>query len=43
VFGGALSALRWPENEVVSVPARATYAERKRPFGHPDPRPREPR
>jgi diadenosine tetraphosphatase ApaH/serine/threonine PP2A family protein phosphatase len=39
VFGGALTALRWPEMECVSVPARSTYAERKRPFGHPDPRP----
>lgn len=40
VFGGALTALRWPENEIVSVPALATYAERKRAFGHPDPRPK---
>ena len=34
-FGGKLTALRWPEREVVSVPARATYAEPRRPFGHP--------
>ncbi len=34
-FGGALSALRWPEREIVSVPARQTYAEKRRPFGHP--------
>lgn len=40
VFGGSLTALRWPENEIVSVPARLTYAERRRPFGHPEPRPR---
>src|SRR5678809_686928 len=26
VFGGKLTALRWPEKEFVSVPARATYA-----------------
>jgi hypothetical protein len=38
-FGGALTALRWPEREVVSVPARAAYAPRRRPPGHPPPRP----
>ena len=27
VFGGRLSALRWPERELVSVEARAVYAE----------------
>ena len=32
VFGGSLSALRWPERELVSVPALATYAEPARPF-----------
>ena len=32
VFGGKLSALRWPEKELVSVPAAATYAEPARPF-----------
>lgn len=32
VFGGALTALRWPEKELVSVPAYATYAEPVRPF-----------
>ena len=32
VFGGRLSALRWPEKELVSVPAAATYAEPARPF-----------
>ena len=32
VFGGRLTALRWPERELVSVPALATYAEPARPF-----------
>jgi len=32
VFGGKLSALRWPEREIVSVPAARTYAEPARPF-----------
>jgi protein phosphatase len=31
-FGGSLTALRWPEKEQVSVPARQTYATRARPF-----------
>ncbi len=39
-FGGKLTALRWPEREIVSVPARATYAEPVRPFGHPPARPK---
>ena len=36
VYGGRLSALRYPEREVVSVEARAAYAESKKPFlpGH---------
>jgi len=34
VFGGSLTALRWPERELVSVPARATYYEPTRPL-HP--------
>ncbi len=38
-FGGKLMALRWPEREMVSVPALAVYATRRRPFGHPPPRP----
>jgi protein phosphatase len=33
VFGGRLTALRWPEKELVSVPARQAYAEPVRPFG----------
>ncbi len=32
VFGGSLTALRWPEREIVSVPALQTYAEPARPF-----------
>jgi protein phosphatase len=35
VFGGRLTALRWPEREIVSVPARATYAAPARPFVAP--------
>jgi len=34
-FGGKLSAVRWPENEIVSVPALKAYAKKVRPFGHP--------
>ena len=32
VFGGSLTALRWPERETVSVAALATYCEPVRPF-----------
>jgi polynucleotide kinase-phosphatase len=32
VFGGKLTALRYPEMELVSVPAARTYCEPKRPF-----------
>jgi protein phosphatase len=32
VFGGALTALRYPEQELVSVPALQTYVEPIRPF-----------
>ena len=32
VFGGKLTALRYPENEFVSVPAASTYCEPARPF-----------
>jgi len=32
VYGGALSALRYPERELVQVPARRQYAEPKRPL-----------
>lgn len=33
VFGGKLSALRWPERELVQVPARRTWYEPIRPLG----------
>jgi protein phosphatase len=36
VFGGALTALRYPERELVSVPAKKTYAEPARPFLQPE-------
>lgn len=32
VFGGRLTALRYPEREAVSVPAKATYYESRKPF-----------
>src|SRR5690606_31806359 len=32
VFGGKLTALRWPGREIVSVDARHTYAHPSRPF-----------
>lgn len=38
-FGGALTALRWPERKMTSVPAEAEYTLRRRPFGHPPIRP----
>jgi protein phosphatase len=34
-FGNRMSALRWPEREIVSVPALHQYAPPRRPFGHP--------
>ncbi len=36
VFGGKLTALRWPEREFVSVDALQTYAEPVRPLGYVD-------
>ncbi len=36
VFGGALTALRYPERELVSVPAQHTYYEPARPFLAPE-------
>lgn len=36
VFGGSLTALRYPEKELVAVPARETYCEPSRPFLRPD-------
>jgi protein phosphatase len=35
VFGGRLTALRYPEREIVSVPARQVYFEPVRPLGLP--------
>ncbi|HST66431.1 MAG TPA: polynucleotide kinase-phosphatase, partial [Mycobacteriales bacterium] len=35
VFGGRLTALRWPERELVSVPAHETYYEPVRPLRAP--------
>jgi protein phosphatase len=32
VFGGRLTALRYPERETVTVPAKATYYESRKPF-----------
>ncbi|MCP5100378.1 MAG: polynucleotide kinase-phosphatase [Chloroflexi bacterium] len=37
VFGGSLTALRYPENELVSVPAARVYAEPIRPLQPPPP------
>ncbi|MCG9896098.1 MAG: polynucleotide kinase-phosphatase [Fimbriimonadaceae bacterium] len=34
-FGGRLTALRYPEQELISVPARKVYAEPKRPMQPP--------
>jgi protein phosphatase len=36
VFGGSLTALRYPEKELVSVPARRTYYQSVRPFLPPE-------
>ncbi len=41
VFGGKLTALRWPEREIVSVRAAHMYTQPGRPFGHPPVRPTE--
>jgi diadenosine tetraphosphatase ApaH/serine/threonine PP2A family protein phosphatase len=38
-FGGKLTALRWPEQELVSVRALKEYAPLRRGFGLPPPRP----
>lgn len=35
VYGGKLTALRWPERELVSVPAAKTYYEGQRPLAPP--------
>jgi polynucleotide kinase-phosphatase len=39
VFGGKLTALRWPEKEIVSVPALHTYAQPAKPFIPPGEQP----
>ncbi|WP_028066365.1 polynucleotide kinase-phosphatase [Solirubrobacter soli] len=39
VFGGALTALRWPERELVSVPAAREYYAPARPFRAVESRP----
>ncbi len=36
VFGGKLTALRYPEKELISVPAAQTYCEPARPFLSPE-------
>jgi protein phosphatase len=36
VFGGKLTALRWPERETVSIPALRTYYEPAKPFLAPE-------
>src|SRR5207248_11542225 len=36
VFGGRLTALRYPEKELVAVPARAVYSEPAKPFITPE-------
>lgn len=38
VFGGALTALRWPERELVSVPAARVYTTPRKPPTPPRPR-----
>jgi protein phosphatase len=38
VFGGKLTALRYPEREIISVPARQVYYEPARPLGSVSPR-----
>lgn len=40
VFGGKLTALRWPEKQIVQVPAAHVYSEPIRPLGAPPNRPR---
>lgn len=39
VFGGRLTALRYPERELVSVPAAQTYSQPARPFLAPEVQP----
>ena len=39
VFGGSLTALRWPEREIVTINAQRAYARKIRPFAYPPNRP----
>ena len=41
-FGGALTALRWPEGELVSIPAARRYSEPIKPLAEPEPLPEVP-
>ena len=34
VFGGGLTALRWPERETLTIPAKQQYAEPAKPLDH---------
>jgi protein phosphatase len=43
VFGGRLTALRYPELELVAVPAARVYVEPARPLRPPEPAPAAPR
>jgi protein phosphatase len=36
VFGGKLTALRYPEKELISIPANRAYAESRKPFLNPN-------
>ena len=36
VFGGKLTALRYPEREIISVPAKQTYSQPSKPFIPPE-------
>lgn len=36
VFGGRLTALRWPERTTIAIAARAPYAEPRRPIAPPE-------
>ncbi len=36
VFGGKLTALRWPEKEIISVAAKQTHSEPSKPFLPPE-------
>ena len=42
VFGGSLTALRYPEKETLSIPARKTYYEPVKPLAPPQKQDQEP-